>query len=384
MGISTIGRFADLKGQVFNVKAYGAMGDGLNDDYPAITRALSAASGGMAGFPQGTYKCSQSLSIPPNVSLKGFGPARISFSSPTDGLVFSNNSRNISVENLSISASNSGCLKALRLTNMSSCRFSGVSVDYSGSGRWAYGLWASNSQNNEFHSLKMVSATTVGAHLEFHSNANTFTGLQINGASTASRGIESDTSANFYQGCTIQGYFLNSLLRSTNINPGWFDGMWFEPTNASPADGADVVLLGTCYNASFSHIHGGSFKVGDGMGLLQHFHISDSESDVTLNSDTFESLLSGVRGTVTDGGTNTTIIGCSNAAKTQSVNKIARGVRMIPETFSALPAAATAIAGMERVISDSSVTTLGLPALGGGSATVKVFCNGNAWTVSAV
>ena len=47
---------ADQGGQVFNVKSYGAVGDGSADDTAALRRALSAASGGgTIYFPCGTY-----------------------------------------------------------------------------------------------------------------------------------------------------------------------------------------------------------------------------------------------------------------------------------------------------------------------------------------
>ena len=55
----------DKGGQVFNVKAYGAVGDGSTDDYTAINSALVAARAaqGTLYFPHGTYKYSTTLSF---------------------------------------------------------------------------------------------------------------------------------------------------------------------------------------------------------------------------------------------------------------------------------------------------------------------------------
>ncbi|MDT0611983.1 right-handed parallel beta-helix repeat-containing protein [Streptomyces lancefieldiae] len=57
-----------------NVKAasYGALGDGIADDTPAIQAAIEAADyGGVVYFPKGVYKVSQPLDLPRGVTLLG-------------------------------------------------------------------------------------------------------------------------------------------------------------------------------------------------------------------------------------------------------------------------------------------------------------------------
>lgn len=49
------GALQDKGGQLFNCKAYGAVGDGVTDDTSAITTCLAAAAGKVAFFPAGTY-----------------------------------------------------------------------------------------------------------------------------------------------------------------------------------------------------------------------------------------------------------------------------------------------------------------------------------------
>src|SRR5205807_1694087 len=58
---------------VYNVKTYGALGDGTTDDYPAIAAAVSAA-GAVAGivyFPPGTYIISRSIRPGTGVTIVG-------------------------------------------------------------------------------------------------------------------------------------------------------------------------------------------------------------------------------------------------------------------------------------------------------------------------
>ena len=62
----------DKSGQVFNVKAYGAKGDGTTDDTSSIQTALNAANSGAVVFmPYGNYVVSSSLTIPPGITLQG-------------------------------------------------------------------------------------------------------------------------------------------------------------------------------------------------------------------------------------------------------------------------------------------------------------------------
>ena len=56
---------------VFNVKQYGAKGDGVTIDTPSINRAIEAANtsgGGTVHFPSGTY-ASYSIHLKSNVAL---------------------------------------------------------------------------------------------------------------------------------------------------------------------------------------------------------------------------------------------------------------------------------------------------------------------------
>ncbi len=56
-----------------NVKAYGAVGDGITDDTTAINTALSAVAGGVLFIPKGTYKISGTINIPSGTHVIGEG-----------------------------------------------------------------------------------------------------------------------------------------------------------------------------------------------------------------------------------------------------------------------------------------------------------------------
>lgn len=56
-----------------DVRAYGAVGDGVTDDTAAIQAALTAAAGKTLLFPVGTYMHSSLLLIPSNITVSGYG-----------------------------------------------------------------------------------------------------------------------------------------------------------------------------------------------------------------------------------------------------------------------------------------------------------------------
>jgi hypothetical protein len=64
----------DKNGQVYNVKAYGATGNGTTDDTTTIQAAITAAivTGGIVYFPPGTYKTTATLTV--NTSTSPYWP----------------------------------------------------------------------------------------------------------------------------------------------------------------------------------------------------------------------------------------------------------------------------------------------------------------------
>ncbi len=64
----------DKGGAVFNVRAYGAVGNGVTNDYNAFVAALAVAvDGGTVYVPPGVYRLSQGIDVKGNISLIGAG-----------------------------------------------------------------------------------------------------------------------------------------------------------------------------------------------------------------------------------------------------------------------------------------------------------------------
>lgn len=66
--------------KVFNVKDYGAVGDGVASDATAINNAITAANtagGGIVDFPKGTYLADQRIVPKSNVTLRGVGSGTV-------------------------------------------------------------------------------------------------------------------------------------------------------------------------------------------------------------------------------------------------------------------------------------------------------------------
>lgn len=80
--------FHDMGGAVFDVKAFGAVGDGLRDDTDAIEAAIAA--GNVVFFPVGIYIVSRTIELPEDrvIELRGAGQGVVEGATPSyDGAV---------------------------------------------------------------------------------------------------------------------------------------------------------------------------------------------------------------------------------------------------------------------------------------------------------
>jgi hypothetical protein len=97
---------ANRSSDVFNVKDFGAKGDGDNDDSTAIQAAINAANvaGGILFFPPGTYIHSATLVWKNNVKYVGAGmrTTKITYTGVSDGNVINNPSNSSTAANITI------------------------------------------------------------------------------------------------------------------------------------------------------------------------------------------------------------------------------------------------------------------------------------------
>jgi hypothetical protein len=86
-GSTTSRTLGDRFAEVFNVRDFGAVGDGTTDDSTAITAAVAAAavSGGQVLIPQGVFRHVSEIYMENDVSIVGQGPSSVLYFDPAAG-----------------------------------------------------------------------------------------------------------------------------------------------------------------------------------------------------------------------------------------------------------------------------------------------------------
>jgi hypothetical protein len=161
--------------------------------------ALSLSAGRQVIFDAGTFVSSVAQPISNvNIRISGAGPGVtiFTFTGATNGFSItpSISTALINLSGFSVLTSNASAGKAISLAPSvmaSDINLRNIYIDQTGSGRWSYGLWASQYQSSELSGLSMRNVT-VGIHLENGSNADTIinpiiagtyaTGIELNGA----------------------------------------------------------------------------------------------------------------------------------------------------------------------------------------------------------
>ena len=124
-------------GDMYNVKAFGATGDGITNDVGAIQAAIDAANGsggGIVFIPGGTYIIASTLVLKSNVALVGVGPAssiKAGFSRGTQSLLnndWVNGSENCSLRNIQFDRTGANAQHGLLLSKLTNFLADGLSV----------------------------------------------------------------------------------------------------------------------------------------------------------------------------------------------------------------------------------------------------------------
>jgi hypothetical protein len=185
---ATARTFQDRAGDVFNVKDFGATGDGSTNDLPAFNAASNAmlsAGGGCIVIPAGSYNLSGAWTITKtnnsqSVCIRGYGcgVTKLHFNTASNGIEIigtvnqtegATTSNVDTVEDLSICASQTGTYKALKIvgknTNSSSigCLVRRISIEgYAVTKYWDTGIHLVDCGNAAISNIRSNSAANAG------------------------------------------------------------------------------------------------------------------------------------------------------------------------------------------------------------------------------
>ncbi len=177
--------FAKPDTLVYDVKLYGAKGDGVTDDGAAIAAAVTAAgSGGTVYLPPGNYLCGSALSVPNNFTLMGTGQSsRISYSG-AGTLITLNGQNQVRFVGLRFSLTTAAASSTLFLvSNTFRCSWSRCIID----GQHTAGTGATYRGQ-------------IGIDLEGNAGDNRFVDCDLNNLGV---GVQTNTIMNYLVGCVI-------------------------------------------------------------------------------------------------------------------------------------------------------------------------------------
>lgn len=253
---------AQLQGEVFNVKAYGAVGDGSaggggTDDTAAVQAAISAAAANdIVLFPEGTYRVASSLTLAANtVTLQGTGKAVILGDECTDILQISGNStiiRNLDFEGDSNANGGDGISVTGYGLYLENVRVSGVT----GSPIMTSGTWSVTTVNCLFD----ATGSDTGEAGYYHgANSNNVLHLRsrfVGGADCIGADIESGAQIAFI-GCDFSGGAA-STATGIDINSGYaitirdcyfeYNGSYGVRVGSSTSQPVGVNIVGNWFN----------------------------------------------------------------------------------------------------------------------------------------
>lgn len=237
---------------MYNVKAYGARGDGINDDTIEIQSAINAcyeAGGGIVIFPAGTYLISSSLIKKEKVSLLGVGTYSVTL-------------KWITISGGTIIDTTNQRLSGTNIEGMTITKASNVTGDVTGLlGGSAIGIYNSTGltvRNVRFYQLKYGTrgngAPDIGIYDSIWDNVTAedcYYGLMIHGSQNTIRFpriLDCDyglvmaylSNASFAGVQVFGGIFIGNgvdiyvpVAQAQTTRPSLFEGVWFEGATTS-------------------------------------------------------------------------------------------------------------------------------------------------------
>lgn len=211
----------------YNLKSFGAVGDGSTNDYPAIVlafAALTAAGGGVLTVPSGTYAIasatSSSIVVPNNVIIQGVGAElsvfKVTGSSTLNALFIATNPSNIWFRDLGLygnsQASSSGSAGAIEFTASSP---SGVMENF---GCENVTLW-NFKQTYWIYAINPSSTAMKTGRFE---NVRAFS---LNGNMRAPNDINEPSAVLAFIGQTVN---LGGTISDIVVDKGYCDGTWIK------------------------------------------------------------------------------------------------------------------------------------------------------------
>lgn len=203
----------------YNVKFYGAVGNGVTDDLAAINAAISAASangGGTVYFPAGTYIISNTINLVSAVSLHGDGSGRRNPGSP-DVLNYATRIKCGAGFSATSMVSGAGNIGGLTI----------IGIYFFGNSLAAKGLYFESLSHSLIQSCSVEGTTSICMHLYPQSGQdgctnNKFDNLYLVGQASQC-GIKIDAAVLSVNAC--HNHFSNLFITAGNyaVDIGWSD-----------------------------------------------------------------------------------------------------------------------------------------------------------------
>lgn len=403
-GATIANNLEDKGGQVFNVKAYGAVGNGTTDDTAAIQAAIDAANenrGGVIYFPPGTYLIAGTLTIPDQTAsplpfqksfrFEGADSNIWQLGGPSDFsgsvLDFTQQSVPAEIELLGV-----GFFEVDHLTFEDTAATAtpppfildiNAQVDVHADDFWGQAAYSGTSSVQDAIVLGGGGSSQCGQ------------------ATCAFAGYGSIIRNNYFSHIRFAVYGQGGDMHAVLVEDNHVNASG-APATASPGSAPFVFNSAIQLEVLNNTIEVGKYQYGvlaggaqgvvvTGNGMWDNSAFTVSQVDIvggggnTIICNAPAEGLQCTNGTyeaddlVFDPGKNSVRVPSLYVAN----NGAGVGVQVKPETFSYLPTCASLSKGTIAVVTDSATNTWGATITGGGSDTVLGFCDGTSWTVMA-